>query len=267
MEWDETLYAGSAPYYACGRVSYPPELADTLRDALSLDGNGRLLDVGCGPGSLTLLLAPLFAEAVGVDADAAMLAEAARRAVEQGVDNAVWARLRAEELPAGLGAFDVATFAQSFHWMDQPRVAAAVRGMLSPGGAWVHVHATTHAGVGGDSPAPYDRIDELVAGYVGTVRRAGLGWLPHGTATGEEEVMVDAGFSGPARLQVPGRAIERSEDEIVASVFSRSSSAPHLFGERLAEFEHELRELLRDASPQGRFGEITREIELVIWRP
>lgn len=61
--WDPSLYAGSAAYYARGRVPYPPELATLLAAELGLDGSGRLLDVGCGPGSLTLLLAPLFAAA------------------------------------------------------------------------------------------------------------------------------------------------------------------------------------------------------------
>lgn len=270
-EWDESLYAGSAPYYARGRMPYPPALAQALRDELGLDATGRLLDVGCGPGSLTLLLAPLFAQAVGVDADRAMLDEAAARAAEQGVRNVDWVHRRAEKLDRDLGAFDVATFAQSFHWLDQPRVAASVRGLLVAGGSWVHVHATTHRGVaggtGGELPEPpHERIDELVASYLGPVRRAGRGLRPEGTPTGEEEVVTAAGFAEPRRLEVEGSVVERDEDEIVASVYSRSSSAPHLFAERLAAFEVELRRLLRDASPDGRFAERTREIELVIWR-
>jgi SAM-dependent methyltransferase len=268
--WDETLYAGSAAYYPHGRFPYPPELAVALRDELSLDGRGRLLDVGCGPGSLTLLLAPLFERAVGVDADAEMLAEATRQAESRGVGNVDLVHLRAEQLPAGLGSFRVATFAQSFHWMERERVAAAVREMLEPGGAWVHVHATTHRGVGEDQlsePAPpHDAIDELVKAYLGPVRRAGRGTLPHGTASGEEDAMLAAGFVGARRLEVGGgRVIERSEDDVVASFYSRSSSTPHLFGERRDEFESELRSLLRQSSSSGRFSERTSEVELVIW--
>jgi SAM-dependent methyltransferase len=271
-EWDETLYAGSAEYYARGRLPYPPEVADALRDELQLDGTGRLLDVGCGPGSFTLLLAPLFAEAVGVDPDAAMLAEAEREAERRDIDNAVWVQLRAEQLPGGLGTFRVATFAQSFHWMDRERVVAAVRGMLEPGGAWVHVNATTHEGVGGGEglPAPQpprDAIRELVRAYLGDARRAGAGSLPAGPPSGEEDVLRAAGFPLPRRVDVAGGGVfERSEDDVVASIFTLSSAAPHLFGDRLAEFESDLRELLRSTSPDGRFAERQREIELVIWR-
>ena len=270
--WDETLYAGSAAYYLSGRIPYPQELADALRAELELDGTGRLLDVGCGPGPLTLLLAPLFDEAVGVDADADMVATATGEAARRGVANASFAHLRAEELPAGLGRFRLASFAQSFHWLDRPRVAEIVRTMLEPDGAWLHVWATTTHGVddhsGLPAPAPpHERIGELVRSYLGPVRRAGQGTLPEGTPAYEEEIMVAAGYEGPTRLRIPGRIVERSEDEVVASVFSRSSGAPHLFGDRLDEFEAELRALLRETAPEGRFSERTREIELVLWRP
>jgi SAM-dependent methyltransferase len=258
-EWDETLYAGSASYYARGRLPYPSELPDALRDALGLDGTGRLLDVGCGPGSLTLLLAPLFAEAVGIDADAGMVAEATAHAPA----NTRFLQLRAEDLPAGLGTFRVATFAQSFHWLDQPRVAAAVLALLEPGGAFVHVGATTHRGEG---DVPRDEMAALVQAYLGAVRRAGRGELPDGTRSDEDASIAAAGFAGPVRIEVPGGQVHvRTEDDVVASVFSLSSAAPHLFGDRLAEFESELRQLLRRASPAGRFSERAGEIALKVW--
>lgn len=75
-DWDETLYLGSAPFYARGRLPYAPALAERLADALTLDGTGRLIDVGCGPGILALLLAHLFDEVIGVDPDPGMLPKA-----------------------------------------------------------------------------------------------------------------------------------------------------------------------------------------------
>lgn len=271
--WDESLYAGSAAYYTRGRFPYPQELAHALREELGLDGTGRLLDVGCGPGPLTLLLAPLFQRAVGIDADADMIAAARAEAARRGVGNTEFVRLRAEELPAGLGAFDVVAFAQSFHWLDRPSVAAAIKPMLQPAGVWVHVNASTLHGDGDDAglPAPippHDAIAQLVQVQLGTVRRAGQSERPDDTPRAEEAVMVAAGYRGPTRLVVAGgRVVERTEDEVVASVFSRSGSAPHLFGERLREFEAELRALLRETAPDGRFSERLREIELVLWRP
>lgn len=264
-QWDETLFAGTAAHYVVGRMAYPPALADALRDALGLDGTGRLLDVGCGPGSLTMMLAPLFASAVGVDPDPEMI-EVARRAAPQ----IEWRRLRGEELPAGLGTFRTVVFAQSFHWMDQPLVADRVRGMLDQDGAWVHVSAMTHRGADDadddlpfDRP-PWDRIDALVASYLGPVRRAGAGTLPSGTRGGEQDVMRAAGYRGPQRVAVPrGEVVVRSTDQVVAAVLSLSGSAPHLFGDRLESFVGDLRKVLGT----GPFAERARDVELVIWRP
>lgn len=264
-KWDPSLYSGSAGYYARGRAAYPPALATAFAAELELDGSGRLLDVGCGPGSLTLLLAGSFEEAVGLDADADMLGEAARLAALAGIGRCRWVHRRAEELPAGLGRFRLVTFAQSFHWFDRARVAGAVRGMLEPGGACAHVHATTHQGT--ESSVPHDEIAELVRAYLGSVRRAGQGTLPDGTAGGESEIYRGAGLRGPRRFEVPGRVVTRTADEVVAGVFSLSSAAPHLFGDRRAEFEAELRAVLHRASPAGTFTERLSEIAVDLWWP
>lgn len=97
-EWDRTLFQGSAAHYERGRLPYAPGFPEALAEALGLDGRGRLLDVGCGPGTVLLPMARFFTEAVGVDPDEDMLSEAGRQAGRRGVTNARWVAARAEDL-------------------------------------------------------------------------------------------------------------------------------------------------------------------------
>ena len=269
--WDPTLFAGSARFYARGRVAYPPGLVEELVARLALDGSGRLLDIGCGPGSIGLMLAPHYAAVVGVDADADMIAEAIRLAEASVVRNATWRNLRAEDLPAGLGQFRTAVFAQSFHWMDRHRVARAVHDMLDTDGAVVHVHATTHRGMddtkglAGSQP-PYAEITRLVQRYLGDERRAGQKTLPAGTPGDEDTVYRAAVFIGPERVIIPQWTVDRSVDDVAASIYSLSSSAPHLFGKQLSAFDVELRALLNATSNGRDFSEQMSPVALDIWR-
>ncbi|MEK8108991.1 class I SAM-dependent methyltransferase [Micromonospora sp. M12] len=209
---------------------------------------------------------------MGVDADRDMLAEGQQRAAEVGVTNVEWRQLRAEALPADLGTFRVVTFAQSFHWMDRPLVAGRVREMLTPDGAWVHVGANTHQGVAGDDPLPYpDRPGSRSTSWSRATwdRSAGLGRAAadgHALRRGRDHAR--GGLHRPARITVEqGMVVERSVDEIASAVFSLSSSAPHLFADRLAAFSADLRQLLTTAARNGRFAERRRDIDVAIWRP
>src|SRR3954469_12661728 len=131
MPYDPLIYQGAAVHYRPGRPGYSPQLEAVLAQELRLDGTGRLLDVGCGPGILTVRLAHLFEEAVGLDPDAGMLVEASRAADDAGISNIRWVRAVAEDLPgAAPGPYRLVTFGQSFHWTDQTRVADAVYDIL-----------------------------------------------------------------------------------------------------------------------------------------
>lgn len=270
--WDETLFAGAAQHYETGRYPYAPALAETLAAALHLDGRGRLLDVGCGPGTVALRFGHLFVEVIGLDPDPDMLAEAERLARERGVSNAQWVQMRAEDLPGDLGTFDAITFAASFHWMDRDLVARKVRDILEPGGAVVHVDNRYQDGVGPGPEAPYPApptaaIGQLARSYLGEDRRAGRS-VRNSSPDREDLVFTRAGFVGPEVIRVPGLGlIERTTDQEVANVFSMSSTAPHLFGERLPAFESDLRDLLATVSPNGRFSVYLRDNRLNIWRP
>ena len=178
MPYDPTIYLGSAAHYRCGRPAYSPEFEAVLTQETGLDGTGRLLDVGCGPGVLTVRLAHLFEQTVGLDPDAGMLVEGRRAAGEKTVMHIRWVRGLAEDLPAvAPGPYKLVTFGQSFHWTDEQRVAGTVYDMLEPGGALaLIVHTVTgrpRPPDPGVPPIPHDEIKALVAKYLGSIRRAG----------------------------------------------------------------------------------------------
>src|SRR5262249_55258549 len=99
MSYDATIYQGAAAHYRLGRPAYSPQLEALLARELNLDGRGRLLDGGCGPGILTVRLAHLFEEAIGLDPDPAMLAGGRRAAHEHRIANIRWVQARADDLP------------------------------------------------------------------------------------------------------------------------------------------------------------------------
>lgn len=269
-KWDDSLFRGAAAYYERGRLPNSPALASAFSSALGLDGTGRLLDVGCGPGTIALRLVGLFEEVVGVDADADMIGEARRLSSERHLGSARWVHLRAEELPADLGQFRVVTFAASFHWMDRPLVASIVRQMLDDRGVVVHVDNRHQDSLRpSDLPAvPIEEIERLRRRYLGPGRRAGAS-IRNTSPNDEDQVFRAAGFAGPNVVTAPdGRDIVRTVDDLVAEVFSTSSTAPHLFGDRVEHFEHDLREVLTAASgSEGLFGVRLPDNELKIWRP
>jgi SAM-dependent methyltransferase len=258
VPYDPTIYLGTAAHYVHGRPAYSRFLASTLASELGLDGRGRLLDVGCGPGVLTVQLADRFEEAIGLDPDPDMLAEAARRAAEAGVDGVRWVRALAEDIPTlDLGAFRLVTFGQSFHWTDRERVAESVYDILEPGGALalvVHHWEGRPRPAGPDHPPiPHDAIHALIEAYLGPRRRAGQGFSPS-HPDGYEAALGRTRFGTPRVVYARGRAdIVQDVEGVLSNFHSTSFAAPHLFGDRLDAFRRDARAELEAHSPSGLF--------------
>jgi SAM-dependent methyltransferase len=271
VSYDPTIYEGAAAHYRSGRPPYSPQLEAVLAEELELDGSGRLLDGGCGPGILTVRLAHLFEQAVGLDPDAAMLDEGRRAAAERGSSNITWVRARAEELPEAVpGPYRLVTFGSSFHWTDEGRVAEAVYDMLEPVGALALIVHTVEGRPAptspGPPPIPHAEIEALVEKYLGSTRRVGQGIAPV-RAHRFEDVLVRTRFGAPQSIFAPGIPdLIRDSESVLSGYFSFSTSAPHLFGDRVGEFAAEVRELLAARSPEGVFWDWPGDTEVILAR-
>jgi SAM-dependent methyltransferase len=271
VPYDPTIYLGSAAHYRDGRPAYSPELEAVLTQETGLDGDGRLLDAGCGPGVLTVRLAHLFSQAIGLDPDADMLAEGRRAAEGRGIANIRWVQGLAEDLPAvAPGPYRLVTFGQSFWWTDERHVAETVYDMLEPGGSLALI-AHTVAGRPrppdpGVPPIPHDEITALVEKYLGSTRRAGQNTAPERTHR-FEDVLTRTRFGVPRQFFVPGIPdLLRDSESVLSGYFSFSFSAPHLFGDRLDDFAGEVRALLASRSAEGVFWDWPGDTEVVVAR-
>src|SRR5215472_4209344 len=130
-------FVGTADDYVRYRVPYPHALLDMFLCEARLPPNARLLDLGCGPGRVSLPIADRFTEVWAVDPEPEMIEAGRREAARLGVVNVCWRVSRAEDFEASAGAFDLVTIGEAFHRMDRARVACLAFNWLKPGGALV----------------------------------------------------------------------------------------------------------------------------------
>lgn len=119
------LFDAAAERYDRARPSYPAELIDAVvgPDADGLD----VLDVACGTGIASRLLAARRARVLGVELNPSMAAVARHHGVEVEL-----APFEAWD-PAGR-RFDVVTCAQAWHWLDPEVSGPKAASVLRPGG-------------------------------------------------------------------------------------------------------------------------------------
>lgn len=96
---------------------------------------GRCLDLGCGTGRFTAVLAQTFAcPVVGVEPSEAMLAVARAEAMP----DVEWKQGTAEDIPLESGSVGLVFMSQVFHHLNQPQEALReIHRVLTPGGCLV----------------------------------------------------------------------------------------------------------------------------------
>ena len=132
-------------------LRYPPELAAVPEAAVesfagvanpwelgSLEAGERVLDLGCGSGTDTLIAAQMVGPAgsvTGIDMTPEMLAKARGAVAEAGVANVELLEAEAERLPFPGASFDVVISNGVIDLIpDKDAVFAEIFRMLSPGG-------------------------------------------------------------------------------------------------------------------------------------
>lgn len=115
----------------------------------------KVLDLGCGPGTDTIPLAPLVGvngQVIGADYDEAMIAEAEQRAEQAGVNTWVrHKRVDAMSLPFEADYFDSCRSERLFLHLPNPAQALSEMNRVTKPGGWVVVLDTDWSSFSTDS--------------------------------------------------------------------------------------------------------------------
>ncbi|WP_248964449.1 class I SAM-dependent methyltransferase [Sphaerisporangium perillae] len=251
------LFDGAAAHYRRYRNDYGDEVIGHVARELGLGKRSRVLDLGCGPGTLAIPLARFAGAVLAVDPSDDMLAEGARH----GPANVQWLKgdsSRLRDLP--LGRVDHTVMGRSFHWMERARVLADLDAMLPPGGAVVLL------GPGHDPrDPPWEPVAQAVRhGFELETRMSKESFQQSGRH--HDDVLAESPFCDITTASFH-RTVRRDTESVIGLQLSFSYSTPARLGDRLPRFVEALGQALAEANPGEVWEEqITTEV-LVARRP
>jgi len=253
-------FTSAIPHYVAGRPPYSMRLVERLARETGLGEASRALDLGCGPGSLTLPLARFSGTTIGIDPDAAMIA-AAREAAEVAGLSVEWSVGSSLDLPNELAPLDLVTIGRAFHWMDREATLLRLDQLVRSGGAVALVNTELHPLGRHTWHAAFEELRKSHGRFDDFYRwRKSDGWEEH------LSVLVRSVFCDVVRISVY-EAREASLDEIVARAFSFSASLPASLGEEgRAAYEAAVRQTMAALEPNGRFPEIVESTAMIARR-
>lgn len=246
--YDLTLYEGTAHYYSRFRPPYPPSMAAVLREKFGLDGQGRMLDLGCGTGFVAIAMAPLFEQVLAMDPQPEMLEEARGVANRANVHNIEWRLGGSLDLAPSMGSFRLVTMGNSFHWMDRECTLDALYDLTEPGGGVAII------GQGAPpeklpTPAWRTAITEVMVRYLGPTRRTGQGTFANPPER-HEPVIRRSRFMNYSEHREHFEPVW-TPDTIIGNLYSMSFCSRRLLGNRVDDFERDVRAALAKAEPSG----------------
>lgn len=136
---DAAFWDKIAPKYAQDPIKDMAAYEYTLERTKSyLSADSRALELGCGTGSTALLLAPHVRQITGTDLSPGMVDIARTKANEQGIKNADFRGISAEDAVKLPDSFDVVMGFNLFHLTVKPEdLFADIHRMLPKGGYFI----------------------------------------------------------------------------------------------------------------------------------
>lgn len=248
-----SLFTGTVGYYRQYRPGIPEEVAAVLDQAAPKSSPRRLLDVGTGTGLVAEALLGRFDDIIAIDNDSEMLSaaeSALRPALPDGIALALVESTAEDFTPPAGWLADLVTICRAFHWLDQATVLALLDDQVAPDGA-VAIFGDNSFWAA-DSPWKQS-VRAVVQEFLGEERRAGTSTFKHHNRP-YSEIMEESPFNQVEEVRVPVQRTWTTEG-ILGYLYSTSFAAPHLFGDRLAEFETAVRAALAEHSSDDTFLE------------
>ncbi|MGF6721613.1 trans-aconitate methyltransferase [Paraburkholderia sp. GAS41] len=252
-------FKNNAAHYLGGRPAYSPRLIRRVAEVCKLDGTQRLLDLGCGPGQLSLAFSSWVSSGVALDPEPAMLRIAAELGL--GIAPNIEYRLGSSyDLSPDWGAFQLAVVGRAFHWMDRPDTLARLAQLIVPSGAVVLFATSQPDDAATPWQAPYRALlDEYAQTDPAREQRKSDSWESH------ESVLLKSAFAALERVSI----IERRRvtlDSLMARALSMSSLSRERLGSQLDELLERARQLLEPHAADGWLDEHVESIALIARR-
>jgi SAM-dependent methyltransferase len=259
-------YAGAGWYYAEYRERVSAELIALLAEQLGWSTRNRVLDVGAGPGQLSLLIAPFVAEVVAIEPEPDMLAEGERRAAMANIRNLRFIAGSSDDLPAlrsPLGMFCAALMGQSFHWMvDKDRVLEDLSAMIDETNGAIAFVTPRNISISDELRAAQDVTREILERHLINVPP---GPHPNGRHDPFEEILRRSPFPRIERIE---RIYEMRALPTIESILGYEYTISHVLtrlGDNREAFEQEVRAALSWVKNVGEVS-VTRRDEALIGR-